>query len=167
MQIKDLIPWNRRESTVAPTTHDEHPILGLQREMNRVFDNFWNRFEGSFDGLYGRLGFGAPRVDVVETDKAVEVSVELPGLDAKDVEVSLTNDVLTIKGEKKVEREENSKGYRLSERSYGNFYRTIPLPAEVATDDAKAEFRKGVLTVSLPKTPEAQAKVKKVEVKSA
>lgn len=164
MQIKDLIPWNRKESAALPATRDEHPVVGLQREMNRVFDSFWNRFQQSFDG---HLGLGSPRADVAETGEAVEVSVELPGLDAKDIEVSLTGDMLTIKGERKSEREEKHKGFYLSERSYGSFYRSIPVPPGVATDDAKAEFKKGVLTVSLPKTPEAQAKVKKIEVKGA
>lgn len=167
MQIKDLIPWNRKESAVGPMTRDEHPVLGLQREMNRVFGSFWSRFQQSFDELDGRLGFGTPRADVAETSEAVEVSVELPGLDAKDIDVSLTGDMLTIKGERKAEREENHRGYYLSERSYGSFYRSIPLPPGVATDDAKAEFKKGVLTVSLPRTPEAQAKVKRIEVKGA
>ena len=164
MQIKDLIPWNRKESAAVPTARDEHPVVGLQREMNRVFDSFWNRFQQSFDG---RIGLGTPRADVAETGEAVEVSVELPGLDAKDIEVSLTGDMLTIKGERKSEREEKHRGFYLSERSYGSFYRSIPVPPGVATDDAKAEFKKGVLTVSLPKTPEAQAKVKKIEVKGA
>jgi HSP20 family protein len=167
MQIRDLIPWNRRETEIAPATRDKHPIIRLQREMNRVFDSFWNRFERSLGELDGRFGWGAPRADVVETDKAVEVSVELPGLDAKDVEVSLTDDVLTIKGEKKAEREESNRGIYLSERTYGSFYRTIALPPGVATDEAKAEFKRGVLTISLPKTAEAQAKVKKIPVKSA
>jgi HSP20 family protein len=166
MQIKDLIPWNRKESAVAPTARDEHPVAGLQREMNRVFESFWNRFQQSLDGLDGRLGLGTPRADVAETGEAIEVSVELPGLDAKDIDVSLTGDMLTIKGERRSEREEKHKGYYLSERSYGSFSRAIPLPPGVATDNAKAEFKKGVLTVSLPKTPEAQAKVKKIEVRS-
>jgi len=165
MQIKDLIPWSRKEVEGAPSRRSEEPVLSLQREMNRVFESFWNRFERPLMGVDG--GFGAPRADVVETEKAVEVSVELPGLDAKDLQVSLTEDVLTIKGEKKAEREESATGRYLSERSYGSFYRAISLPPGVATDGAKAEFKKGVLTVSLPKTPEAQAKVKKIEVTSA
>lgn len=165
MQFRDLIPWSRKESELARRTEEDHPILGLQREMNRVFERFWNRFERPFAAFDNIFGVGSPRTDVVETDKAIEVSVELPGLDEKDIEVTLADDALTIKGEKKAEHEENRKGYYLSERTYGSFYRTIPLPSGVATDDVKAEFRKGVLTVTLPKTPEAQAKVKRIEVK--
>lgn len=167
MQIKDLIPWNRKETQLAQRTGEEHPLLGLQREMNRVFDSFWSRFDRPFGGLDGGLGFGTPRTDVVETGKTVEVSVELPGLDEKDIEVSLSDDLLTIKGEKKAEHEHDGKGYYLAERSYGSFYRSVPLPPGVATDDAKAEFKKGVLTVRLPKTAEAQAKTKRIEVNAS
>ena len=167
MQIKDLIPWGRREPELSPTAADDHPILSLQREMNRVFDSFWNRFDRPFGGLDGGFGQALPRTDVVETDNAVEVSVELPGLEEKDIDVSLTGDVLTIRGEKKAAREESRKGYYLSERSYGAFHRAIPLPSGIDSDNAKADFKKGVLTISLPKTREAQAKAKKIEVKAA
>jgi HSP20 family protein len=167
MQIKDLIPWSRKGSEVARREGGDQALLGLQREMNRVFDSFWRRFDQPFGAFDGALAPQAPRVDVVETEKTVEVSIELPGMDEKDIEVSLTEDALTIKGERKLEREEARKGYYLSERSYGSVYRTIPLPAGVATDGVEAKFKKGVLTVTLPKTPEAAAKVKKIEVKSA
>lgn len=167
MQIKDLIPWNRKGSEIARRDEGDHPLLGLQREMNRVFDSFWRRFDQPLGALDGPFGQQLPRADVVETEKTVEVSLELPGMDEKDIDVSLTEDTLTIKGEKKLEREESRKGYYLSERSYGSFYRTIPLPPGVATDGAEAKFKKGVLTITLPKTAEAAAKVKKIEVKSA
>jgi HSP20 family protein len=164
MQIKDLIPWNRRGSEVARQDEGVHPILGLQREMNRMFDTFWGRFDRPFGMLDPAFGGGMPRADVVETDKAVEVSVELPGMDEKDIDVSLSDDVLTIKGEKKAEREEKKEGCVLSERSFGSVYRTIPLPAGVDSAKAKAEFKKGVLNVTLPKRPEARAKAKKIKV---
>lgn len=167
MQIKDLISWSRREPEVAPGRDGDHPLLGLQREMNRVFDSFWNRFERQFGAFDGSFGQKMPRTDVVETDTEVEVSVELPGLDEKDIEVSVTGDTLTVRGEKKREHEETRMGYRLSERSYGAFYRSLPLPRGVAADAAEANFKKGVLTVRLPKTPEAQAEAKRIEVKAA
>lgn len=166
MQIKDLIPWNRKGSDAA-RRDEENPIASLQREMNRVFDNFWNRFESASDLIERPFGPASPKADVVETEKAIEVSVELPGMDEKDVEVSVSEDVLSIKGEKKSEREEKEKGYYLSERSFGAFYRSIPLPPGVAANDAQAAFKNGVLTITVPKTPEAQAKVKKIAVKSA
>ena len=95
------------------------------------------------------------------------MSIELPGMEMKDIDVTVSDDMLTIKGEKKVERKEDKKGYYLSERSYGAIYRTIPLPPGVDGEKAKASFKNGVLTIKLPQTPEAQAKVKRIEVQSA
>ena len=88
-------------------------------------------------------------------------------MDMEDIEVSVTDDMMTIKGEKKIERQEDKTGYYLSERSYGAIYRTIPLPPGVDGEKAEASFRNGVLTIRLPQTPEAQAKVKCIEVKAA
>lgn len=163
MQIKDLIPWARKDHAPEPKTDDQNPLATLQREMNRVFESFWNRF-GDLDWPWGG---GDAKSDVVETKDAVEVSVELPGMEMKDIEVSVTDDMLTVKGEKKVERQEEKKGYYLSERSYGAIYRTIPLPPGVDGEKAEASFKNGVLTIRLPQTPEAQAKVKRIEVKGA
>ena len=163
MQIKDLIPWARKDHPPEPKGDENNPIATLQRDMNRVFENFWNRV-GDLDWPWGG---GDARSDVVETEDAVEVSVELPGMEMKDIEVSVTDDMLTIKGEKRVERQEEKKGYYLSERSYGGIYRTIPLPPGVDGEKAEASFKNGVLTIRLPQTPEAQAKVKRIEVKHA
>lgn len=163
MQIKDLIPWARRDHAPEPKTDDQNPIAALQRDMNRVFEGFWNRF-GDLDWPWGS---GEARSDVVETEDHVEVSVELPGMEMKDIEVSVTDDMMTIKGEKKIERQKEKKGYYLSERSYGAIYRTIPLPPGVDGEKAEASFKNGVLTIKLPQTPEAQAKVKRIEVKPA
>ncbi|MFN3575948.1 MAG: Hsp20/alpha crystallin family protein [Tabrizicola sp.] len=163
MQIKDLIPWARKDHAPEPKSEDKNPIATLQQEMNRVFDNFWNRF-GDLDWPWGG---GEAKSDVVETKDHVEVSIELPGMEMKDIEVSVTDDMLTVKGEKKIERQEEKKGYYLSERSYGAIYRTIPLPPGVDGEKAEASFRNGVLTIRLPQTPEAQARVKRIEVKGA
>jgi HSP20 family protein len=159
MPIKNLIPWTRRASDIAGREGVEHPVLAMQRELNRMFDGFW-------DGFNGRNG-AFPRTDVAETDREVEVSIELPGIDEKDVDVAIANDVLTVRGEKKDYREEKRKGFYLAERSYGAFHRSIPLPPGVDSDKAKAEFKKGILTISLPKTPEAQSRVKKITVSAA
>lgn len=168
MQIRDLIPWGRERKELARHHGDgDNPLLGLQRDINRVFDDFWTRFERSMNGSNGSVSAAAPRADVTETDEAVEVSIELPGMDEKDIDVSLGDDVVTIRGEKKAEKEEKRKGYFLSERSYGCFYRSIPLPPGVDPNKADATFRKGVLTVTLPKTPEAQEKIRKIEVKAS
>lgn len=168
MQISDLIPWSRTHKDLARRQdNSDNPLLGLQRDINRVFDDFWSRFDRSIGASSGILSTAGPRTDVSETDDAVEVSVELPGIDEKDIDISLNNDVLTIRGEKKAEREEKKKGYYLSERSYGSFHRSIPLPPGVDSEKADAQFKKGVLTVSLPKTPEAQEKVRKIAVKAS
>lgn len=167
MQIKDLIPWTRNKQEVSPRDghFDETPLLSLQRDINRVFDDFWHQFERPSLGWNGGLGNGAPRTDVSETDDDVDISIELPGLSEKDVEVNVTDDVLTIRGERKEEKEDKSRGYHVSERSYGSFHRMVPLPPGVDTDKAEANFKNGLLTVHFPKTPEAKAKVKRIEVR--
>jgi HSP20 family protein len=103
-------------------------------------------------------------VDVTETDKEVKVCAEIPGVDAKDIDVSVEDGTLTIKGEKKYEQEEKGKGQYRMERSYGSFERAIPLPTEVDESKAKAEFKKGVLRLTLPKRRGAQPRRKKIPV---
>jgi HSP20 family protein len=161
MQIKDLLPWARRE---GEPKGDDNPLVVLQRDMNRAFESFWSRMDRPLGFGFGE---GTPRSDVVETDKGVEVTVELPGLEEKDIDVTLSDDALTVKAERQVERKDEKKGYYISERSYGSIFRSIPLPPGVDSDRAEASFRNGVLTVRLPQRPEAKAKVKKIEVKSA
>lgn len=167
MQIKDLVPWARKDQDGEPKSGEPNPIATLQRDMNQVFENFRNRLGQGFGALDWPWGGSEVKSDIVETDKAVEVSVELPGMEMKDIEVTVSDDMLTIKGEKKIERQEEKKGYYLSERSYGAISRTVPLPPGVDGSKAEASFKNGVLTVRLPQTPEAQAKVKRIEIKSA
>ena len=167
MQIKDLIPWARNGKSVDEKSSDKHPIATLQEDMNRVFERFWSRFEKPIGG------FGLPwegtglRSDVVETEGGIEVTIEVPGMDEKDVEVTLTDDTLTVKGEKKVEHQDSKKGYYLSERTYGAFHRTVALPPGVDAQKAEATYKNGVLTVKLPQSAEAKAKAKRIEVKAA
>ncbi|HBU60853.1 MAG: heat-shock protein Hsp20 [Oceanicaulis sp.] len=162
MQIKDLIPWARKDGAPDAKSSEDNPIATLQREMNHVFENFWNRI-GHLDWPWSS---GEAKSDVVETDNAIEISIELPGMEMKDIEVTVSDDMLTVKGEKRIERQEEKKGYYLSERSYGAIYRTIPLPPGVDGEKAQASFKNGVLTIMLPQTPEAQARVKRIEVKN-
>ena len=162
MQIKDLIPWARKDGAPDAKSSEDNPIATLQREMNHVFENFWNRV-GQFEWPWGS---DEAKSDMVETDKAIEVSIELPGMEMKDIEVTVNDDMLTVKGEKKIERQVEKKGYYLSERSYGAIYRTIPLPPGVDGEKAQASFKNGVLTIKLPQTPEAQAKIKRIDVKN-
>jgi len=166
MQISDLIPWGR-DKEKRPASESEggsNPLVSLQREINHVFEDFWDKVENGWNGRNEVVGMFGPST---ETDKSVDVSIELPGMTEKDIDISLTSDAMTIRGEKKIEHEEERKGVYMSERSYGSFYRTVPLPAGVDADKADAKFKNGVLTVSLPKTAEAQAKVKRIPVKAA
>ncbi len=136
----------------------------LQREIDNVFKDF-GRGLPAWGGLGGDT---MPlKLNVAETDKAVEVTAEIPGVEAKDINVQLKDGVLTIKGEKKFEKDEKQKDYRMIERSYGIFERSFTVPTEVMADKVDASFDKGVLKILLPKAPEAQAKVQKIEVKPA
>lgn len=166
------------ESTNVPINKGKevqtnHPIASLRQEMDRLFDSFmsgWPGF-GRWTDTAPSMSFPQPRfalspdVDFSETDGAYKISAELPGLDEKDIELTLTNNVLTLKGEKKEEREEKDKGYYLNERSYGAFQRSFRLPNDADTAKIDTTFSKGVLTVNLPKSAEAKAKTRKIEVK--
>jgi HSP20 family protein len=166
MNIRDLIPWSRGGREVQARREDrDDPMLTLQSDVNRIFESFWRGFDlpmlgngdGSEDGMM-------PRVDVRETDKEVEVVAELPGMNEADLDVSVSEGMLTIRGEKKEEREREDKGYVVRERSFGRIERLVPLPAGIDPDSAKATFKNGVLTVTIAKTPEAQSAVKRVPV---
>jgi len=102
-----------------------------------------------------------------EDEKSYKISAELPGIDAKDIDVSVSGDMLVLKGEKRQEKEEKDKNYHFSERAYGSFHRAFELPASVDRNKVAADFSKGVLTITLPKTAEAQRPLKKIEVKSS
>lgn len=167
MQIKDLIPWARDDDAAKTKDATDNPIASLQRDMNQAFESFWNRFERTFGDADLPWTNSIARSDVVETGDAVEVSIELPGMEQDDIEVALTGDSLTIKGEKKVERQDEKKGYYVSERSYGSVHRTVPLPPGVDTDKAEATFKNGVLTIRIPQSAEAKAKIKRIDVKAA
>jgi len=159
MPITSLIPWRRGERRLPIRREEEHPLRVLQRDMNRLFDEFFGGFGLAPFGMFREpWDVFSPRVDVVENDKEVRVSAELPGMDENEIEVSLANDVLTISGEKKEEAEHRGRDYYHMERSYGAFRRSIPLPSEVEADKAEATFKRGVLTVVLPKTEQARAR---------
>lgn len=152
------------------------PFEGLRNEIDRLFDDFggslWRPFRRSLFGtepafrLETKLG-AMPAVDVVESEKAYELTAELPGMDEKNIDVTVVNGSLTIKGEKQEEKEEKKKDYYLHERSFGTFERSFGIPESVDADKIEANFKKGVLTVTLPKKPEAQKPAKTIEVKAA
>ena len=174
MATETKLAVTKRPSEPALVDETWRPFGALKKEVDRLFEDFgegfWQqpfrslaRFERAWPG---RLAT-APAVDISETDKSYEISAELPGLDEKNIEVSLVNGGLTIKGEKKDEKEEKQKDYYVSERRYGAFERYFALPEGVDADKIEATFKNGVLKVTLPKTAEAQKPAKKIDVKAA
>ncbi|PKA45520.1 Hsp20/alpha crystallin family protein (plasmid) [Rhizobium sullae] len=156
------------EKNITPTTPRWSPFESLRWEIDRVFNEF---NPGFFDRtLFARLPAAysreVPAVDFAETDKAYELTAELPGVEAKELDVTLTNGILTIKGEKQESKEQTEKEYCLSERRYGSFQRSLQLPDGVDADRIDASFANGILKVVLPKTP-AQQNGQKISIKAA
>lgn len=163
MNFGSLIPW--REKRPVPTVREQGvPFTLFRREIDRVFDDFFGDFASPTRSGAARWGAVTPVVDVSETDKEVVLTAELPGLDEKDFEVTISGDVLTIKGEKKDEREQKDGGSYYMERCFGSFSRSVRLPFEAPDEDIKASFEKGVLTVHIPKPAEVQNAVRKIPV---
>jgi HSP20 family protein len=164
MTVRDLIPRSLRTKHLPITHEDANPFSLLHHEMGSLFDRFYRTFDVG-PWFEEDNGFFSPKIDVTEGEKEIRVTAELPGIDENDVEVLLGRDSLTIRGEKKDERENRGKDYYHSECSYGSFSRMIPLPEEVNTEKAEAHYRKGVLTVTLPRTEETIKDTKKINVK--
>ena len=163
MSIKNLIPTFRNRNQL-PVRHinDDNPFQMMQREMNRLFDNFMSDF--SLFPSRERFMDSFPQIDLKDTDKEIVVDVEIPGMDEKDIHISMSDNVLTIRGEKQQEKEEKKGNFYHVERSYGSFHRDIPLHAEIEEDKVSAKYKKGVLKINLPKTPEAQRKHKQIPI---
>ena len=166
----------KRDTMEPSAARGWYPFENFRQEIDRLFDDFGMGFRWPF----GRSLFAAeplfrreqtwasmPAVDVVESEKGYEITADLPGMDEKNIEVKVADGVLTMKGERQEEKEEKKKDYYLQERSFGSFQRSFELPEGVDADKIEASFKKGVLTVKLPKKPEAQKSAKKIEVKAA
>ena len=167
MAITDLVPWRRRRGDISTRSQYDDLVGSFYRDMNNLVDRFFGGFDiEPFGTGQWPSGDFTPRVDVRETDKEIKVTAELPGLDEKDIEVSLSSDSLTIRGEKQEESEDKGKDYYRSERRYGSFHRVVPLSAEVDEEKVKADFKKGVLKIKLPKTAQAGSSRKKIEIKT-
>jgi HSP20 family protein len=173
MTLKDIVPW--RWGGLRHWENDDRPYESflremdtLHEEMNRLFESFW-KDSGSRNFLTRpwQVDDLTPRVDETEDEKAFHVKVELPGMDEEDVDITLSDSVLTIRGEKKREKEEEGKDFYRSERSFGTFRRSLPVPVEVEESKIEARFEKGVLYIELPKSREAQSKIKHIPVKAA
>lgn len=158
MALRDLAPWHHGKSG-TPALSD------LQREVDRVFDSFWNDFAPA--SLLRENGGGIAldvRVDTTEDDKAYHVTAELPGMSEKDVEVTFADNMLTISGEKNEDKEVKEGNYHRRERSFGSFRRAFTLPGEVDEAKISATFKDGVMTIDLPKSKTAQKKAKKITI---
>jgi HSP20 family protein len=175
---KKAVEKAEEKAAVPAVPERRHPLLDLRDEMDRLFDRAfrgWPRFGGllsewdpfrEMEPVFGRLpSRQSPRTDIEESDKDYTVSIELPGVGPEDLDLSITDDMLTVKGEKRSERKEEEKGYHLTERSHGHFERTFSLPEGVNADKVDATFDKGVLQITLPKRPEARRKARKISIK--
>jgi HSP20 family protein len=154
-RIRELIPWNRPSSLSA-----------LQEEMNQLFDSFFSGGPAYLNEGNGKE-ISAPAINIVENGDSFRVEAELPGMDPKNVGVEAANGCLTIRGERKEEKKDEGENYLRQEISCGSFVRTVALPETADSEKARATFRNGVLTLTVPKKPEAVQKPKKIEIKAA
>lgn len=165
MTVRDLLPFGR---TSVPVTRGANPIVTFQDEVNKLFNDFFG--ELSFPN-WGRAAEPAsavsPAMDVTENGEEFKVTAELPGIDPKDMSVTVADGYVTIRGEKKEEKKEEREGYYRQERSYGSFQRIVALPDNANFDKAEANFKNGVLTLAVPKKAGAQSKERRIEVKQA
>lgn len=171
--MSNLIPWKRRKNDpVVPRRPEEfNPFVHLHRQMNDLMERFFHDWEAPIDSsvpspLAGASGFNTPAIDVTETDDELQVTADLPGMNEKDVEVELDEQALVLRGEKRMDREEKKRNWHISERSYGSFQRTIPLPSGLDPARIRASFKNGVLTVRLPKTLEAKSRRRTIDIES-
>jgi HSP20 family protein len=161
MEVSDLIPWRRDRNVTARRLEEASPFLTLHREMNRLFDDVIRDFAPFDPDRFGNRPLCWPSLEVNDSESELKIVAELPGLDEKDVQVELANGILTIKGEKRVETEDKDRLF--SERYYGRFERRIAVD-NVAEDKITANFKNGLLTVTLPKSVKAQQKVKRISI---
>ena len=182
-KVKDIIP-KKKKTGQLPVRVDRYPALRsesfdrpfveLQRTTNRLFDDFFKGF-GLSGGRWSEplsltpdvFGSQWPRVDMSETDNEIRITAELPGVNKDDLEISVSEGRITIRGEKKEQKENKGKDYYRLERSYGAYQRSFSLPCEIDEDKVDASFEHGVLDIKLPKTEAARKRIKKISVKSS
>lgn len=184
MRMDKLAPWNwfnreeGQESTRFPvrrkesTGHVGHPLIQIHNEIDRMFDEFFSGF-GFRDRESGDMwdslipsGLIKPNLDISESDNEYSIAVELPGVDEKNVELELVDNSLRIKGEKKRETEKKDKNYHCVERSYGTFQRVLALPEDADRDGIQADYKNGIMTISIPRKPELKPETRKIDIKT-
>jgi HSP20 family protein len=166
MDTRSLLPFGFGRSREVALGAERDPFRAFRREMERMFDDVYRGWP------FGALAEGeerlvSPRIDVSETDGELLVTAELPGMEEKDIDVTLAGNMLIVRGEKKSESERKAEDYHVMERSFGRFSRTIPVPFEADPDQVKASFKQGVLTVKIPKPAEIKEKSKKIAIEHA
>lgn len=167
MNMANLIPWNRDRNVPSRRMDEPSPVLALHRRMDRMFNDFFEDLFGELDQpLPRRMGMGSswPHVEVREAEKEYKIIAELPGMEDKDVDVTLREGVLTLKGKKKSETNGSSNGTFYSERWHGSFERSFDLGPDMDPDKVNAAFKNGILTVTIGKKPDAQSRVKRIPV---
>lgn len=161
MTTRNLIPdlWGRRGSAF--------PLSNLREAMDRLLEDWSEGFEVELPQALREGNFPmTPRLDVEETEKEIQVIAELPGMDEKDIHINISKDRLSLRGEKKQEKEEKGKTFYRKERVFGSFHREITLPCQVEGDKASAIFKKGVLNITIPKSPEARKESREVPIRA-
>lgn len=173
MTLREIVPWKwgglrRWEPDEGPFGGFRRQMESMHREMDRMFNEMTNEpaRKSFFPQDWGREML-VPEIDETEDDKAFHISIELPGMDEGDVDITLSGRMLTIRGEKKADEKQEGKDFYRRERTYGSFRRILELPGDVDESKIEASFRKGVLRVELPRTEEAQNKIKHIAVKAA
>ncbi len=168
MTLRDLTPWKKTGSGEVgmQNSADESPVYSLHRAVNQLFDDFFTSYDLSPFSMFEGIKTFTPSIDMQEDEKEIRIMAELPGMDENDIELSLNRDALTIKGEKKEESESSGSGNYYMERSFGSFKRVVPLPANVDTAKADATFKKGILTVRLPKLQADAGTARKISIKT-
>jgi HSP20 family protein len=165
---RGLIPWRGWTEPLARRDELYDPFTAFRREVDRMFDDFFDGLgRSALSPFFGSWSEVTPTMDVTETEKELVITAELPGLDEKDFEVTISGDVLTLKGEKKSEREHRARNGDYVERRYGTFSRSVRLPFDVGDEKVDATYEKGVLTIRIPKPAELQRPARRIEVRAA
>jgi HSP20 family protein len=166
VDFKALVPW--RDKSTPATRDDLHdPFFSFRQHVDRMFDDFFNGFGRRVVGSpFDSWAAPTPSLDLTETEKQIVVTAEMPGLDDKDFEVSVSGDILTLKGEKKAEHEHRNGDAHYMERRFGSFSRSVRLPFEVQDEKVDARYEKGVLTIRVPKPADMQRQIRRIEVRT-